>query len=51
VVCSFAEKELVWTSPVDLGILLLGNYVEQDGESGNRMTLKPLEGRLYYLEG
>jgi oligo-1,6-glucosidase len=51
VVCSFAEKELVWTSPVDLGILLLGNYVVGDGESGNMMALKPLEGRLYYLDG
>jgi len=50
VVCSFSEKEVIWTFLVDTGLLLLGNYPVEDSETGNLLKLRPFEGRLYRLE-
>ena len=50
VVCSFSEKEVIWTFLVDTGLLLLGNYPVEDSETGNFLKLRPFEGRLYRLE-
>ncbi|KAM0483007.1 hypothetical protein ACHAPX_002451 [Trichoderma viride] len=49
VVCSFSEEEVDWACPVSRGDLLLGNYPPQEIEEGNTLTLRPYEGRLYYL--
>jgi oligo-1,6-glucosidase len=50
VVCSFADREVTWTSPFELGISLLGSYALEDGEDRKTMDLRPFEGRLYYLK-
>ena len=49
VVCSFSEKEVAWESPVEKGVLLLGNYAVGDNETGSLFKLRPFEGRLYHL--
>lgn len=49
VVCSFSEKEVGWTSPVETGTLLLGNNPAEHNDAGNTMRLMPFEGRLYHL--
>lgn len=48
-VCSFSEKEVTWTSPVEIGEILISNYSAAGRSSERKLTLKPFEGRLYYL--
>jgi len=50
VVCSFSEEDVTWASPVETGILLLGNHSIGSSDTGSVLNLKPFEGRLYYLE-
>lgn len=47
-VCSFSEKEVTWTSPVEPGEVLISNYSVQGSSSEKELRLKPFEGRLYY---
>ena len=49
VVCSFSEDEVTWTSPIEPGSLLLGNYASNEDDAANILRLRPFEGRLYYL--
>jgi glycosidase len=50
VVCSFADREVEWVSPVEKGTLLIGNYLAADADGDKVLKLKPYEGRLYYLD-
>lgn len=50
IVCSFSQDEVTWTSPVEPGSLLFGNYVlTEEEDAANILRLRPFEGRLYYL--
>ncbi|TLD05685.1 glycoside hydrolase family protein [Venturia nashicola] len=49
VVCSFSDDDVEWTSPVEPGSLLLGNYALNEEDAANVLKLRPFEGRLYYL--
>lgn len=49
VVCSFSQEVVTWTSPVEPGSLLLGNYALNEEDAANVLKLRPFEGRLYYL--
>jgi oligo-1,6-glucosidase len=50
VVCSFSENKVTWESPIETGVLLLGNHTIEDNKTGIILKLKPFEGRLYHLE-
>ncbi|KAK5129217.1 hypothetical protein LTR08_003741 [Meristemomyces frigidus] len=47
VVCSFTEKTMQWTCPVEVGTLVLSNYISEKAEGGQVMELQPYACRLY----
>ena len=50
VVCSSSQNEVVWEAPVATGKVLLKNYPSAAGNEGIVLSLRPFEGRLYFLE-